>query len=379
MYCVSISHKKADVEIRRLLAFSAEAQREFLNELLKIDDVSQAVIICTCNRTEVYFCGKNNCTECVTDMLAKYAGISSEQLSPYVMFFQKDKALYHLFRVACGIESMVLGEDEILGQTKNAYIFAKQFGAVKSEMNMIFQSAIACAKRIKTDTKMSKTSVSTATLAANEAVKFADNVNVMIIGATGDIGQTVLKNLLSHNNVNVTATLRSHNTEVRPAENSSVRYVDYLHRYDYIDSVDCVISATSGPHYTITKHDLEKQLNVKKSMLFIDLAVPPDIEKSISCIDGIKFIGIDYFECLAKENNEIKVDSIESAKQIISNYIDLLKKDLIFHDFLPEIEATKKALSAKTFEQIIYKFKSECTADQLSAVLNVLKQMGGNS
>lgn len=370
MNCISISYRSADIYLRKQLAFSVDIRKKILGELLEKGCVSQCVLLCTCNRTEVYFCGEKNS---VVKALADYSGISEALLSKYIMFFFGEGAVNHLFKVACGIDSMVIGEDEILGQTKAAYAFSKEYGYVSHELNMIFQSAFACAKKIKTQTVLSKTSVSVATLAANEAAKLSENVKVLVIGASGKIGTTVIKNLISHKNVRVKATLRRHNSDFEFVKSLPVETIDYNNRYDYIDEADCIISATSSPHYTVTFFDIKEKMTSNKGRLFIDLAVPPDIDRGIAQINGVRLIDIDYFEQLAKENNALKLDSVEAAKQIISEDIDELKKDLLFHDFLPLLSKIKDSVSDKPIERILYKMKSDASADEFNAFLNVLK------
>lgn len=376
MFCTSINYKNANAEFRRNFAFSTDVQRKFMSELITDSRISQCVILCTCNRTEIYFCGNMSAPECVDKFLSEYGNTPQEILSSKKRFYQNDNAVSHLFKVASGIDSMVIGEDEILGQTKNAYITAKELGVVSYELNMIFQSAIACAKKIKTETALSKTSVSIASLAANEVCKFGENVNVLLIGATGKTGTTVLKNLISHKSINLTVTSRNHNSDFKIISDSNINVINYSERYKYIGNADCIISATSSPHYTVTFCELQKKLHQNKKYLFIDLAVPPDIDSNISRLNDVTLIGIDYFEKLAESNNILKMNSVETAYEIISKETDTLKKELYFHDFLPYIDSAKKEIRSKPFEEIIYKFKSEMNAEQFSNVLKVLKLFG---
>lgn len=373
MYCISISYKSADIQLRQRLAFSKNACHKIMFDLISGNKVSECVVLCTCNRTEVYFCGEKGSEKAVVAALADNAGVSEELLSKHLFLFCDDTAIFHLFKVACGIDSMVIGEDEILGQTKSAYLFAKECHTVSYELNMIFQAAFACAKKIKTETALSKTSVSVATLAANEVSKFGDNVNVLVIGASGKIGTTVLKNLVSHKNVTVRATLRQHNSQLSFFEDMGIEVVDYKKRYEYIDCSDCIISATSSPHYTITFYDLKDCLSDKRKRIFIDLAVPPDIDASITRLDGVSLVNIDYFQQLAKDNNALKLDSVDTAKYIIASEIDVLKKDLIFHDFLPLLDRVKLSLKDKSVEELIYRMKSDVSANEFSAFINVIK------
>ncbi len=374
MYCVSISYKSADIELRKKLVFNQDRIKKITSGLTEGGFVFECVMLCTCNRTEIYFCGEKGSEDEVVSAIADNSGIDKILLSKHLLFFCGDNSIIHLFKVACGIDSMVIGEDEILGQTKSAYYFAKENNTVDHRLNMIFQSAIACAKKIKTETDLSKTSVSVATLAANEAAAFGEKVNVLVIGASGKIGSTVLKNLVSHKNVSVCATLRHHNPGIKFIEDLGINTIDYKNRYEYIHNFDCIISATTSPHYTITLCDLKNNLTDERKRLFIDLAVPPDIDNSVIELKGVRLINIDYFEKLAKENNQIKINSVDAAESIIKSSVDTLLKDLIFHDFLPHLGKVKKGLADKTLEELIYRMKSDACADEFSAFINVLKE-----
>lgn len=375
MYCISVNYKNSDVNIRKKLAFSESVQKDFLAEFITDENVSECLIVCTCNRTELYFCGNEQSVSIAENLLSRYCGIDCDLLKKHLYLFYADKAVCHLFRVASGIESMVIGEDEILGQIKLAYTSAKDMGMTGYELNMTFQSAMACAKKIKTQTALSKTSVSTATLAGNEIAHFKDRVNVLVIGATGKIGTTLVKNLLSYKNVTVTATSRKHKAQT-VQNRQSIAIADYADRYSYIDSADCVVSATASPHYTITYYDLKQSIKTDKPRLFIDLAVPPDIDSTVEQIKDLRLIGIDYFEKLAKGNNELKLDSVESAKEIIREECDVLKKDIAFHNFLPYMQTVKNKLSENSLEEIIYKFKANLPSDEFIKILDAFKSCG---
>ncbi len=159
MYCLSVSHKTSNVVVRKKLAFPDEQKKTFLDDLYYSENISECLILCTCNRTEVYFCGDESSVKTVETVLSDFSGIDFDELKKYICLFYGDRALLHLFRVAGGIDSMVIGEDEILGQLKRAYAFAKDNGTVAYELNMCVQAAVACAKKIKTETAISKTRV----------------------------------------------------------------------------------------------------------------------------------------------------------------------------------------------------------------------------
>ncbi|MBQ8960242.1 MAG: glutamyl-tRNA reductase [Ruminococcus sp.] len=373
MNCLSIDHKRADRELRSRFAFSDQSRSDLAAELA-IRGIGASVILCTCNRTELYFSGDLPClSDAVLECLAAAGDTIPEEIAGVVLSYTGTKAALHLFRVASGIDSMIIGEDEILGQVKNAYQEAASQGRTDAELNTVFQAAITCAKRIKTETALSKSSVSAATLAANEAAAFGENVRVLVIGASGKIGSSVLKNLLSHKNVTAAATFRSHSMRAVP---KGAEMVEYDRRYQYIAGADCVISATSSPHYTVTAAELRKWLNDGKKRLFIDLAVPADIDSSAAKLPGVELIGIDHFRELAGRNNELKMTSAAQAEEIIDQELDELRKKLIFRGFLPKLERTSAAIGRLTPTELIYRLRDELASDHFEAVLRALEGLG---
>ena len=238
---------------------------------------------------------------------------------------------------------------------------------------MIFQGAIACAKKIKTETELSKTSVSTATLAAKEAAHYKDNIRVMLLGASGEIGSLVLKNLLSYKNVTVLATARSHRNVLEYiSDDPKFELIPYEKRYGRIGECDCVISATSSPHYTVTAD----MLSDNESKLFIDLAVPRDIDPAVEKLAGARLIDMDFFTELAKENNLKKLDSVERSKLIIDEETDELEKQLMFHDFLPQFESLDRRLCEVSAKELFFRLKSELDSQTFGKVIEVIKEYG---
>ena len=154
--------------------------------------------------------------------------------------------------------------------------------------------------------------------------------------------------------------------------------MDYNERYKYIKESDCIISATSSPHYTITLDRMTDFIDDGKKRLFIDLAVPPDIDESIAEYKNVSLFGIDYFEKLAEINNNLKTDSIERSEQIIAEEIKNLENRLAMHQFMPELERVRKNLSGQSLEKILYKMKSELNSESFSDVLDFLRNYKGD-
>lgn len=368
--CISVSFKRCGENIRRTFAFDENRRKEFVR---KISGFSP-VILCTCNRTEAYLYGGGSLSA-GEKLLYELAGVDPRGMTAITLRYSGEQAVRHLFSVACGIDSMILGEDEILRQTKAAYYFSKNLIPLIPETNMIFQAAFSSAKKVKTGTMLSKTSISTAALAAKEAARSGENVNVLLIGASGEIGSKILKNLLSYKNVTVFAAARSHNSRIAlKAKDPALKIIDFSERYRYISQCGCVISATSSPHFTITAEKFSEAVSDGKNRLFIDLAVPADIDPEIKNIKGASLIGIDQFELLAKDNNIRKLESAEQVHTILSAGTDELRKRLSLRRFLAESGGAGN-LPDLSSDKVIYKLKTSMSAQAFGELLCALKEL----
>lgn len=358
--CVSINYKKCSEEVRGKFTFAQEIRETFITE----HSALSPVLLCTCNRTELYMTGGVNDG---LRLLAELSGVTKARVEDCAMLFSGEGAVRHLFRVACGVDSMVVGEDEILGQLRNAYAKSAELIQLSHRVNIIFQSAVTTAKRIKTETAISKTSVSHATLAAKLAAHYAPEVKVLLIGVSGKTGTSLLKNLLSYKNVTVIATMRSHSGQAMLLpESPALTIVPYEERYGYIAECNCVISATSSPHTVLTSDRLWESCNGEK--LLIDLAVPRDIDPAAAEIPGVTLRSVDYFSSLAEDNNLRKQDSVEQAGQMIEEDIGELHKTLLMHEMLPLIRQSG-ALSGMTAEEFLFRLKKELSAAAFAEVM----------
>lgn len=376
LYNIGISHKTAPVEIRELLAFTKEEKTEFIKSAIRINGIRECVLITTCNRTEVYVTGNEGMDEPVMQLLSGKKQLCLSKMMKYFLRYSDEKAVKHLFKLASGLDSMLIGEDEILGQVKEDYQLALETGTTDFLLNTLFRDAITCAKKVKTDTRLSKTSVSIGTLTANEVFHFSGKnelKKVLIIGLSGKFGTIVMKNLYHDKNVIITGTTRNHNlTKELILLYPNVEMIDYHSRYDKIKEADIIISATKSPHYTITYDDLKNYITEDKKRLFIDLAVPTDIDKEIKKISGARLIDIDYFKQISEKNNDLKLQEIEAAKLIIIKQVDEFYKEIHFREFLPHMKEVKKLFEEHSFESILYRIRNHVTNEELQVILRSL-------
>lgn len=378
MECISISFKSAPEEIRRIFVFSREEKKQLLEQ------AGQAVLLATCNRTEIYASEKESLFPVLERLLAEKSGMEETELRRIAKRFQGKKALEHLYRVTCGMDSMVLGEDEILGQVRQAYLFSCEEHRTGYELNTAFQGALACAKKIKTETDISKSSVSIATLVSNEVFHtenarmkaegaqsaqsgHEEGLRVLLIGGSGKMGSIILKNLLDRGSIRVYATKRNHSVTDR--ERSNLTVVDYRERYRYLELADVIISSTESPHYTITAGKAADFLKDGRERLFIDIAVPADIDREIALLPGCRLIAIDDFRELAGRNNLRKQQAIADAGELMNEELETLYKTLAFHEAAGQLNDWKESFAGCGLDKILFFLRDNLDSDSFQAVL----------
>ena len=396
---LSISHKTARASLRGRFVFDSEQTKDILKQLTEPDGqqehtgIEEAVLISTCNRTELYCSGtpENQNFIRMQHVLLAAAGIEKNSethmaaLDAFRRFSDKN-AIHHLFCVAAGLDSAVLGEDQILGQVRNAYFLAMESGYTKTTFHCLFQSAITAAKRMKTDTILSKSSISTAGLALKTAMECQQDLpvkNVMIIGASGKIGSIVLKDALDFQGLNIFITARQELSH--PLHGQDMRYtvIPYEKRYEYMPDMDIVISATASPHYTVMKEHFLAQNPPVKKRVFFDLAVPADIEPEMSQVPETVCYSMEDMQELARQNNAAKLEALPKAKAILSKYEEQFVKNMAFGEALPAIaalsERAQEALGQESAYSLVHKFvcqaKKNCDADEFVQFTKILNKI----
>ena len=349
---ISISHKIAPLRIREKFSFTEEQQVNLIKQLVEYPQIDESLILSTCNRTElyVYTDDKDKRREVFhimeEELLRLADAMDEEDISDYLLFFHGDKAIHHLFRVASGLDSMVVGEDQILGQVKAAHTLAISTGTTGVYLNTFFRDAVTGAKKVKTATDLSKTSVSTGTLAikaAEDALGTLRDKKVMVIGATGKIGGVVLMNLVRVKGVDIYVTTRGNKVITLKHGEKNFKILEYEERYEHIDEMDVVISATSSPHYVLTYNKLKSAIKTQKPRVFVDLAVPMDIEKKVLDLGDIHYYNIDDFTKIAEENNQKKEREAEIAVSMLGDFELQFRKWMIFQKSLPIMRKEKRA------------------------------------
>lgn len=393
---LSVSYKTTPIEIRSLFAFNEEQQERILEGLCSHESIEEAVVLSTCNRMEVY-CYSNDGADAskvfeqMLDTVAETAGAGQvENLRDYILLYQDHKAMHHLFRVAAGLDSMVIGEDQILGQVKHAHEFSHARNRCSTYLNTLFRYAVTCSKKIKTDTVLSKTSISTATLAikaAEHELGSLQDKKMMIIGASGKIGGIVLKNAACIKGLSIYVTSRNHLPGMTGGGHISYEVISYDERYSYMDDMDIIISATASPHYTVTKNHFEKCMETDKKRVFVDLAVPMDIEKAVGELKDVRYFNIEDMKELARQNNEKKQADIKAADKILDEYEDQFSRWLLFQTHRFQMDRLKCDMMEDAGEKgidtainhLFYKIRENGSLSEVEAFMSVISKITAES
>lgn len=320
---IGLSHRTAPVELRERFAFSEGTIPAALEKLRETGVAQEAVIVSTCNRVELYAAsGLDAATAlpALTRFLADwhhFAGTFNSELYTLADL----EGLQHLFKVVCGLDSMVLGETEILGQVKRAYDLALQHKHTGSRLNKAFQKAFNVAKQIRTETNIQRGNVSVASVAVELAERIFGALSgheVMVIGA-GDTSEKTARALLSRGAKGVVVANRSPERAVALATELGGRAVSFEQWADEFTQVDIVISSTSAPHYILDRARLEPLMQARRnrSLLLVDIAVPRDIDPEVNALENVYLYNIDDLQATANECLRQRQEEVARCELII--------------------------------------------------------------
>lgn len=321
---VGLSHKTAPVEIREKLSVSKGLLSDFLKHLVSLPGVQEGTIISTCNRVEVISVINQEAGEQeLINFLAKLAQLPVAELNRYLYKLKNVEAIKHLFRVASSLDSMIIGEPQILGQVKEAYRLAVENKVAKLILNKLFHRAFFVAKRVRTETKIANQAVSVSYAAIELARKIMGELNdkkALLIGA-GEMSELAAKNLLSQGIKEILVTNRTYARAEELAAELHGRPIPFAEFPAYLKEVDIVISSTGSSHYIVHKNQVQGIIRDRrhKPMFFIDIAVPRDIDPEVNKIDNIYLYDIDDLQNVVEANKEERKMEIEKAEYLIQH------------------------------------------------------------
>jgi glutamyl-tRNA reductase len=399
---VGLSHRTAPLEVRERAFIAEAAVGECVRRLVDRDLVDAGVLLSTCNRTELY---------AVSDSPAAAAGLfEAFALWPHELPFQLWRqyayqlsgraALDHLFRVGCGLDSMVLGEGQVLGQLKRAFVQAQQAGVVDASLQVILRGAIRAGKRVRDETALGRNPVSVSHAAVAQARALLGSLagrEVLLVGA-GEMTEVALRLLHKQGIGRCLLASRTRERAARVAGSLGAEAIDLAAVDDLIDGVDLVLCSSSAPHHVLDADDVQRlqARRRERPLVIVDMAVPRDVDPRAGEIPGVHLLNLDDLQTLASENIEGRRAFIPAAERIVAEELDRVLNALdarasapVIRDLVDRVErlrdrelerhlaelpaddergraalrALARGLTAKTLHQLIGQLHREAGAD----------------
>jgi glutamyl-tRNA reductase len=362
-----ITHHKSGVSLIEAVAF--ENLKSSLIELHSMANVDECVILQTCNRTELYIVSQNHesTVKVISDYLTKRCGAKSEEVARAIELSLNQDALKHLLRVTSGLESMVVGEDQILGQVWGAYSIAESENTVGPVLKTAFTRAVSVGRRVRNETKINRGAVSIGSVAVELAETLLGDLNgknVLVMGA-GEMGTIVAKALARCCPNAIFIANRTYERAVKLAEELKGKAVKFDKLEDVLKDADVVICSTAAPHYLLKKesvYKIMKQRSDRSGLMIIDISNPRNVEESVQNIEGVELHNIDDLRVIAERNREKRQEKAEKASKIIEKALVLLEQDL-------------KAQSVSNIVSSLFSHAEEIRQKEQTKALNILGKL----
>jgi glutamyl-tRNA reductase len=362
---VGLSHKTAPVEIRERVAFAPTAMQKPLQELAELSAINEGIIISTCNRVEL--CAVSREPEAglaqLKRFLSDYHGIFPDELYPHLYEYQGEDAIRHLFRVASSLDSMVIGEPQILGQIKTAYGYATEFKTAGLILNRFFHKAFSVAKRVRTETDIASNAVSVSFAAVELARKIFGSLEektVMLIGA-GEMCELAARHFVNNGVSSVLVTNRTFERAEKLAAEFNGRAITFDDFPHHLQQVDIVLTSTGAPNFILGPKKVEEVLRLRrnKPMFFIDIAVPRDIDPKVNSLANVYLYDVDDLQGVVQANLKERHKEAKKAEGIIDLEIGQFHRWLSSLEVVPTIVSLRNKLEdvrrgelSKTFSSL---------------------------
>ena len=373
LFALGINHKTAPVEVRERLAVNEGQLGEALHSLHAGVRIPEAAILSTCNRTEIYFRENHaQCEDRVLDWLGGFHGIRRNELESYLYCHQDGAAVSHTLRVACGLDSMVLGEPQILGQMKTAYQHAHSAGTLGLSLERLFQHAFATAKDVRTSTAIGASAVSVAFAAVSLARQiFGDlkPLTALVIGA-GETIELALRHLSGHGIGHVIVANRTVERAQQLAERFNAEAIALPALGAHLHHADIVISSTAAPLPILGKGAVERAIRQRKHrpMFMVDIAVPRDIEPEVAELEDVYLYTVDDLQAVIDQNMASRHAAAEQAEQIIAVRTDEFMRWLRARDSVESIRLLREqaeGIAASTLDQALAQLRAGHAAEEV--------------
>ena len=364
---LGINHKTAPLDLRERLAFTPQSLPEALLSLNNLEHVEEAAILSTCNRTEIYCVTTANNDQAIIQWFSKFHRLDEKQIKEHLYLYAHEETIRHAMEVACGLDSMVLGEPQIAGQMKEAYARANESGTIGLLLGKLYQRVFAVSKQVRTDTDIGSSPVSVAFAAVSLAKQIFGDLKpttVLLVGA-GETIELTTRHLHSQGVNKIIIANRSVERAQKLADEFGGEAISLQHIASHLHRSDIVISSTASPLPIIGKGTVERALKQRKHepIFMVDLAVPRDIEPEVSELDDIYLYSVDDLQSVINENMESRLQAAEQAREIIdtqvSHFLDW-QRSLGAVDIIAQIRQHTQDLS----NEVLTKAKRQLAAGQ---------------
>jgi len=348
-----LSHKSASIEIRERLCFSSHNLTTPLQEIVNFPSIYEAIILSTCNRVEIV-CTAADREKVIREIkifLADFHKLSLDEITPHLYFYTGQDAIRHVFRVASSLDSMIVGEPQILGQLKDAYRSAVANKTTGSVLNRFLHKAFSVAKRVRTETDIASSAVSISFAAVELARKIFDNLEdkkILLIGA-GEMAELVTRHLVSHMVKELFITNRTFEHALLLAQEFGGRVLKFDELFDNFAQMDIIISSTDAHDIIITYEKIAKALHARKNkpMFLIDIAVPRNIDPRVNDLPNVYLYNIDDLDGIVEKNRQVREKEAKQAEEIVE------EEQMRFYVWLQRQEVTPTIITLKEkFESI---------------------------
>ena len=340
---VGVNHKTTPVEIREKLAFSQAKLEESLEELVSSPEIIENIILSTCNRVEIYARVENTerGIQLLQDFICDYHSISRGNLDQYFYSYCDNQAVEHLFRVSSSLDSMVLGEAQILGQVKDAYSIARSFSSTGMVLNQLFEKAFNVAKKVREETGIAERGVSISSAAVELAKKIfedLENHSIMLVG-TGEMAELAAKHLISYGVKTVYVASRTYERAAALAQTLNGCALNFEAFKEEMHKADIIITSTAAPTFIIQKEMMEKAIQKRKNkpIFLIDIAVPRDIAPEVNELENVYLYDIDDLQNVVNANMEERQKEADNAMDIIKHEVTKFNNWFSTLDAVPTI------------------------------------------
>ena len=350
---VGLSHKTASVDIREKVAFSPNSIEKPLRELVNLDGIVEGIIVSTCNRVEIYATTRDIAGGIarIRRFMAEYHHLAHDLLEPHLYSYHGEEAIRHVFRVASSLDSMVVGEPQILGQIKTSYGYAAEYKSSGIILNRFLHKAFSVAKRVRTETRIASSAVSVSFAAVELARKIFGQLTdktVLLIGA-GEMCELAARHFLTNGAKGVMVTNRTFERAQRLAEEFGGEAIPFDELFLHLHKTDIVLTSTGAPHAIITPPDLEEVIKRRRMrpMFLIDIAVPRDIDPAVNEMDAVYLYDMDDLQQVVAANLEGRKQEADKAEAIIAEEI------IQFYKWVATLEVTPTIVALRNrFEEL---------------------------